>query len=255
MLKNCNLDLTLDFEYCAMDPSRCSGFRKDGLQCKRRNTSNISGVWTCHTHMIDPIHSKSLHSETAATAVSDKPDCVICMDTISSENNAALKCNHDFHLSCILKLRNNSCPVCRKPLKSPRLTNFNIKKIKGRQNRDIIERNAAFAETVDAEAITDQIEEVLYNTLQDFAMLRRTTLFLNLCQIYNNICVELQNHVSETPHDFVYTMITLINRASMHDNVPIIINDAKAFLMEDVPRLYSDYDSDEIKAMITTFLP
>lgn len=39
--------------------------------------------------------------------------CCICLDDINENNKIKLKCNHEFHLNCILINNKNSCPLCR----------------------------------------------------------------------------------------------------------------------------------------------
>lgn len=50
----------------------------------------------------------------------DHDCCTICTDPLEKTNICTLKCNHKFHLSCIIKLvmidksYSDNCPLCRK---------------------------------------------------------------------------------------------------------------------------------------------
>ena len=40
--------------------------------------------------------------------------CVICLDNIKNNQEIVkLKCNHIFHYTCLSKIKNNLCPLCR----------------------------------------------------------------------------------------------------------------------------------------------
>ena len=46
-------------------------------------------------------------------------ECPICLDNIISEDQTeivVLGCKHIFHYECIVKIQNNSCPLCRKTI-------------------------------------------------------------------------------------------------------------------------------------------
>ena len=43
-------------------------------------------------------------------------DCVLCISSLEG-NIITTECKHVFHLSCISKMRNDVCPLCRDPLK------------------------------------------------------------------------------------------------------------------------------------------
>lgn len=50
---------------------------------------------------------------------SDKTtECSICWEKIKDSNIAITRCNHKFHLDCLITwcLKNNTCPLCRKIL-------------------------------------------------------------------------------------------------------------------------------------------
>ena len=40
-------------------------------------------------------------------------ECSICLEQIVSNDTCQTLCNHTFHLSCMMKIKNNSCPLCR----------------------------------------------------------------------------------------------------------------------------------------------
>ena len=42
--------------------------------------------------------------------------CSICFEYITNTNVCITKCDHKFHLSCILQILNNECPLCRSKL-------------------------------------------------------------------------------------------------------------------------------------------
>lgn len=53
--------------------------------------------------------------------MSTRESCSICLEIITETNVVITKCNHKFHLTCILnhseRSENKSCPVCRRLLK------------------------------------------------------------------------------------------------------------------------------------------
>jgi hypothetical protein len=54
----------------------------------------------------------SVSKDLASCLMTD--DCCICFEKISSEKDRTyLKCGHLFHFSCILKVVNKKCPICR----------------------------------------------------------------------------------------------------------------------------------------------
>lgn len=40
-------------------------------------------------------------------------ECPICLETIHNADMCTTLCNHTFHLSCLLQLNDNKCPICR----------------------------------------------------------------------------------------------------------------------------------------------
>lgn len=43
-------------------------------------------------------------------------NCPICLESISSNDKSVTACAHVFHQTCLRKVRNNTCPICRYPL-------------------------------------------------------------------------------------------------------------------------------------------
>ena len=39
-------------------------------------------------------------------------DCSICLED-NNDTKIKLNCGHEFHFDCIIKVENNSCPLCR----------------------------------------------------------------------------------------------------------------------------------------------
>jgi len=79
---------------------RCEAFTKSGKTCKNKPSS---GCKFCHRH------SRQYSLE--------KPEeCPVCME--STENiNYPLQCGHWIHLECLLKWREDTCPMCREHIK------------------------------------------------------------------------------------------------------------------------------------------
>jgi hypothetical protein len=55
--------------------------------------------------------------------------CSICLEDINiiKEDIVKLNCNHIFHLDCISKVENNSCPLCRGDILNGCPGNHNVK--------------------------------------------------------------------------------------------------------------------------------
>lgn len=51
-------------------------------------------------------------------------ECSICYENVNLETQLITDCNHIFHRECILRwtLRNNTCPLCRRPIYPPILS-------------------------------------------------------------------------------------------------------------------------------------
>jgi hypothetical protein len=43
-------------------------------------------------------------------------ECEICFDEILSQDRVFLNCGHMFHLSCVIYIKNNMCPTCKKSI-------------------------------------------------------------------------------------------------------------------------------------------
>ena len=43
--------------------------------------------------------------------------CAICLEYNNEDNYTCMYCNNSFHNSCVKKMKNNNCPLCRKELK------------------------------------------------------------------------------------------------------------------------------------------
>lgn len=43
-------------------------------------------------------------------------DCPICLDEKNKNKIIKLDCGHQFHFDCIIKIKNNACPLCRQIL-------------------------------------------------------------------------------------------------------------------------------------------
>ena len=88
----------------------------DELLHQSINESNL-GNNPASNEIINTLKPKILSKE-------KKCGCSICMDTLTpSDKICELDCKHAFHYDCIvnwLKI-DNSCPICRKQLKSPQI--------------------------------------------------------------------------------------------------------------------------------------
>ena len=43
-------------------------------------------------------------------------ECSICLEKINEKNFCLTECEHLFHFSCVTKVKNGLCPLCRKEL-------------------------------------------------------------------------------------------------------------------------------------------
>lgn len=43
-------------------------------------------------------------------------DCCICLEKMEDKDISITMCYHKFHTSCLLKYKNNKCPICRQVL-------------------------------------------------------------------------------------------------------------------------------------------
>ncbi|XP_030528617.1 BRAP2 RING ZnF UBP domain-containing protein 2-like [Rhodamnia argentea] len=55
------------------------------------------------------------HPHTSPMATSEQPSCPVCLERLDQDTSGILTtiCNHSFHISCISKCSDSSCPVCR----------------------------------------------------------------------------------------------------------------------------------------------
>ena len=77
--------------------------------------------------------------------------CIICLDTISFQNQHFLHCGHNFHCSCITRWindRNNLCPICRQDIKCNYLfneeTNLNLEENDNNNENNINNSNSQY---------------------------------------------------------------------------------------------------------------
>ncbi|EDO47943.1 predicted protein [Nematostella vectensis] len=65
----------------------------------------------------------------------DSPDkpilCSICFEEVQKETSAELKCGHENHLECVLRLRSTTCLVCRRELESDKLGEDDLDEMRG----------------------------------------------------------------------------------------------------------------------------
>ena len=44
-------------------------------------------------------------------------DCCICLEILDKDNEiVSLDCKHMFHYNCLVNVKNNKCPLCRKEI-------------------------------------------------------------------------------------------------------------------------------------------
>lgn len=61
-------------------------------------------------------------------------ECPICIEPLNC-NVCILRCNHSFHVECILQLNNNKCPMCRLPIKMNTIPTFRFEEQQILKNR------------------------------------------------------------------------------------------------------------------------
>lgn len=113
---------------------KCAGYKGD-ISKKIKCTYKAKENGYCGYHKRQ--YSSKEHS---SKEHSSKEECCICLSEIEPDKNAQLKCNHHFHINCVLNLRSLTCPLCRVTLSSPLLTKKQIQKIKKREKEDERER-------------------------------------------------------------------------------------------------------------------
>lgn len=81
----------------------CYGLTKKGTCCKnKRYTEKVNGVIKNYNYC--KLHYKQYNFE--------KPEeCPICMEKL--DNTPPLKCGHWIHKECIMKWKEDTCPICR----------------------------------------------------------------------------------------------------------------------------------------------
>ena len=47
-------------------------------------------------------------------------DCPICLTKINNIDICVTTCNHTFHTSCLMRYKNNACPLCKSCIYSPK---------------------------------------------------------------------------------------------------------------------------------------
>ena len=88
--------------------------------------------------------------------------CSICCEDVYNENNAKLECGHIMHTDCVKKLRNSTCPYCRKEIRSPLISQediYNMKK-KYMEDNDTINFREYITEGADDTDETDYFDEI-----------------------------------------------------------------------------------------------
>jgi hypothetical protein len=142
--------------------SLCEAFTKSGKTCKNKPSS---GCKFCHRH------SRQYSLE--------KPDeCPVCME--STENiKYPLQCGHWIHLECLLKWREDTCPMCRELIKFTRKEKIKKNAIHRNQDRRM-RRDSNQYEDVE---IPYSILELIESLLQDIPEERRNDAIVEFLQI------------------------------------------------------------------------
>jgi hypothetical protein len=76
----------------------------------------IASLQNVYYNVPKPVLIKKLYekyNEIMMDKSKEKKECPICLDTIHNTDTCTTKCNHTFHLSCLLKSNDNTCPICR----------------------------------------------------------------------------------------------------------------------------------------------
>tara|TARA_Y100000816_G_scaffold291173_1_gene281722 strand:+ start:956 stop:1750 length:795 start_codon:yes stop_codon:yes gene_type:complete len=104
----------------------CDGNR--GLYSTRntRNTTSLPNI--SQNRIISNNTSTNTNERSISTREDNREKCAICLDVLTSgtlRNITTLRCNHNFHKNCIdrWKIRKNTCPVCRKRIRTNSRTN------------------------------------------------------------------------------------------------------------------------------------
>lgn len=91
-----------------------------------RNTTSLPNI--SQNRIISNNTSTNTNETSTSTQEDNREKCAICLDVLTSgtlRNITTLRCNHNFHKSCIdrWKVRKNTCPVCRKRIRTNARTN------------------------------------------------------------------------------------------------------------------------------------
>jgi hypothetical protein len=122
--------------------SICKGKTKKGKQCKKK-TKNKEGF--CILHL--PINISNI-------------DCCVCYDEQILIKDL-LNCNHAVCYTCISKLRNDTCPMCRQKLAGNLVTKEVEEKIKKNKENDKKEN-----ERINREAAINIQQNMNYDQVQ-----------------------------------------------------------------------------------------
>jgi len=91
---------------------------------------------------------------------SEKIECCVCMEEMYESDK--LDCSHGVCRSCLLQLRNNTCPVCRRDIKAKHVTNTQKKIMKERFNADRLEAYAYPSETYISRQVRNNLDLMSY---------------------------------------------------------------------------------------------
>lgn len=119
--------------------TQCLGTTTKKIRCANK-TYNSNGYCDTHTDQHTQkllLNEQFVHLEQFRQKNIEKPtDCVICMDSLTSDDHTALECGHWFHIECIKDFREAKCPVCRCELVHlPDVVKNNIQKYKSSRPR------------------------------------------------------------------------------------------------------------------------
>ena len=53
-------------------------------------------------------------------------ECPICLDSLKNTFMITTPCNHSFCMQCFIKIDNDTCPMCRKPLFTKKMSQQKI---------------------------------------------------------------------------------------------------------------------------------
>lgn len=92
-------------------------------------------------------------------------ECCICF----CHPKSSLDCRHSICKKCLLKVRSDTCPVCRSPLKGEMITDRVLGQIKRRMTTDRIERenDTDFIFDLDNQDIPEEEIILLNNLMSD----------------------------------------------------------------------------------------